>query len=162
MIGITASIADKISYNNPGGKGNRSAIITVTKGNPTGALNNYDPSVLVNGIYNVADGGYMMGNILDCWIMFDFGVSRIINEARVNCGTNTGLLGIWYWQASNDNSSWTNIGNPFQLSNLQDGWNVLTELSPNINSYRYYRMYGTDSNAQPNAYIEEMEFKISK
>lgn len=161
LTGITEGDIFHTSYESIYSTGNRSSLINVTQFDATGALLNYDATVLVNGNKD-ADGGYMNGDVTNCWIKFDFLIPKLINEAKLYLFTSNSTLGLWIWQGSNDDSTWHNIGDNFTLGIVQ--WEViqiLTTLSNNTNYFRYYRLLGISGSAGVGPYESEMEFKIN-
>jgi hypothetical protein len=149
-----------IDYGNASGTGDRSATITVSKSAGlvmTGAL-----SEMVNGVNSptlwfnsVAAAGQ--------WIHFDFGGLQIVNEARLYVDSFSTDCGVWQWQGSADDSSWTNLGASFTLisPNTILAWDCQTmDLGGNANAYRYYRLLGISGNYSSHPYLLEMTFKI--
>lgn len=145
------------SYENNGGKGNRTSSITATAASGTFASGT--PSVLVDGSYSNAatltNGGVVLGK----WIKFDFGASDapIITEA-IWRQSGTTALGVWQWQGSNDDTNWTNIGNSFTLGGATI--QTQTELSNNTSAYRYYRLNGVSGTMSNASSLQEIEFKL--
>lgn len=146
------------SYENTGGRGDRTAIITVTStysiaGTASQYVNGKNGTVFDN-LYLYTDatpsGKYMR---------FDFGTPKIVQEARWFQDITTSHSNI-KWQGSNDASSWTDIGTTFRLGGATQ--QLHTQLNGNTNAYRYYQFISTDntypiSNA---AYTYEIDFKI--
>jgi len=137
------------------GVGDRRSFVTVTSetGTVYGTISN-----LVNGGWTT-DIYFNGGSIIDKWFKFDFGVNNsfvIIESIFSQTGTQT--HGDWKWQGSNDNNGWTDIGASFTLG----GTSIQrqTQLSGNINSYRYYRLYGVSGNSNASPYLREFTFKI--
>lgn len=95
-------------------------------------------------------------------IKFDFGPGNkiLITEARWKQGgaASANTQGTWRWQGSNDDSSWTNIGNSFLLGG--GATQLHTELGGNTIGYRYYRLNGVSGSTGSNPpWSTEIEFE---
>lgn len=143
------------SYNNSGGTGDRTSLITVSANCLNGTV-----SQLVDGNTSSSNVYFPGGSVTGKYIAFDFGSgnTRVINEAKMY-QTSTATHGIWKWQGSNDGISWTDIGGPFTLGGLSIP--TLTSLMNNVTLYRYYRLYGVSGTSNSGPYIYEFEFKIN-
>jgi hypothetical protein len=93
------------------------------------------------------------------WIRFDFGSGKIINEFKFYQSSAV-AQGTWKVQGSNDNSAWTDIGPTFTLGGGTDPA-VITAISSNATSYRYYRIIKVSGSTNAGPYTREFEFKIS-
>lgn len=157
------------SYDNTGGKGDRAALIAVTKS---------DGLIITPGGYSPVHPALIDGHLTDdwttfcqfnsgsCvneWINFDFkaGARKIIDEIKFY--TNPSYTqGVWQLKGSNEESatpsagSFANIGTPFTLTN---GLN--TAMSSNNTGYRHYRIVGTSGGVTSNGLWWEFEFKIN-
>lgn len=143
------------AYTNPGGQGDRRALITVTTDIIAGA-----------GVVSNLVDGLKLGSGHNYWwndtntghqIKFDFGTPRNITEA---IWTQSPVVssGTWKWQGSNDNTLWTDIGGTFILgSGLAQ---IITVLSVNINYWRYYRMLQLSGIPSNSPWLDEIEFSI--
>lgn len=147
--------------------GNRSSSITATT-NITGASG--------TDIGNLVDGAYGL-NSSDSWwpdatsqsasglnIAYQFDASRIIKYARVETSGYTGDLGTWKWQASDDGSTWVDIGSSFTWSvtnTTSDNPITIHDLSSNNTAYAYYQMVGLSGTLQKAPYYIETYFDIS-
>ena len=148
------------SYSNPGGTGDRRSIITISQSSlnfPQSSTANL--TFLING--NLTDQGNWMSNGAadGQWIRFDFGSGKIINEFKFYQSSAV-AQGTWKVQGSNDNSAWTDIGPTFTLGGGTDPA-VITAISSNATSYRYYRIIKVSGSTNAGPYTREFEFKIS-
>jgi hypothetical protein len=148
------------SYSNPGGSGNRtSGIPTITQ---SGASNPMNAPV---NFFQLKDGNKATSNIWmpnGCadgeWLKFDFSTAKVINEIKFyQSGAQT--QGVWQWEGSNDNSTWTSIGSTFTLGGATTS--TITALSANTTAFRYYRMKKISGSTNQSPYALEFEFKIS-
>lgn len=142
----------KFSYSNSLGSGNRIGTITVTT---SGGTTFDSPSKLVNGnLTEFAFWGY--GAIT---FKFDLGSAKIIRQARWRQDTSTTHTGLFQWQGSNDDASYTSIGGTFNL-----GGAPITHhdaLLGNNTAYRYYRLIPTaGASISGTPYLREVEFYI--
>jgi hypothetical protein len=141
------------SYANPGGQGNRIAIIVIST---TATVTN-------GGLNDLIDG--TLGNVF-AWagaettrqFVFDFGVgaSKVIDEFTWSQHT-VAAQGTWCFEGSNDGSSYTTFPETFVL-----GSSATQQVVPITNStgYRYYRLRQTTGTTSGTAYIREITFKI--
>lgn len=146
------------SYANPGGTGDRLALITTTT---TATLGDGSIIRLVDGIKAVNN------NSGACWfnagqstrrITFYFnGLFKIIDEV-IWTQQNGSTHGDWKFQGGNDNSSWTDIGSSFTLGGA--GVNTLTSMAGNIGSWKYYSMLQVSGSTSSSPWLQEAEFKI--
>jgi len=143
------------SYANLGGTGNRQPMISAAISGAAGGGSVFN---LLNGSY---DNGYFLANGggTPQTIMFDF---RAIGPQRITEAkwyqTNSDTHGVWKWQGSNDNSSWTDVGTTFTLGGTSP--QTQTTLSGNTNTYFYYRLFMVSGTTSWNPYITELEFKL--
>jgi hypothetical protein len=141
------------SYTNSGGSGNRSGVITYTQS--SGNVY-FIASQLIDG--TTASGVSYMNNTPDGgWFQFDFGTSRLFDEARCY-QSNSSTHGTWKTQASPDASSWTDIGSSFTLggSTLQ----TISSLNGNATSYRYLRFLKVSGTTSFSPTVYEWEFRL--
>lgn len=141
------------SYSNPGGSGDRTATIPVTA----------SPGLVVNTLTRFvgvgASGTYFANARTSGWLQFDFGTAKIINELKYYQSHNFSQ-GTWQFEGSNDDSTWTAVGNTFEITGT--AFVSGTAFSSNTNSYRYYRLRKTGAGATSNApWAYQFEFKIS-
>jgi hypothetical protein len=141
------------SYSNPGGSGNRTATIPVSKSagaDIRGALSRF-VGVGASGTYfaNVPNGE---------WLKFDFGTAKVITELKYYQEYDF-TQGTWQLEGSNDNSTWTAIGNPFEIigTTFVSG----SAFSSNTNYYRYYRIKKTAGTVNSRPWAYQFDFKIS-
>jgi hypothetical protein len=165
------------SYDNPGGKGDRTSTITVTS-DAYLYNENSDLQSLVNGVYDNLviyfeddnpNPPPMGTDITGEYFKFDFGSPVVIDEAKfiqADSYAPNSEHGTWKWQGSNDNSNWTDIGDSFILGGVESGEydrvaiQTITTLNGNSVVYRYYRILGISGIANYWPYLEEFEFKI--
>lgn len=158
------------SYANKGGTGNRTSsgpnglVVSVTD---TGVCPNMEggggssDSHWVDGTFSNGQGFFTGGAVTSASaVTFDFGSgkSAIVNEVTYY-QQSAASQGTWKWQGSNDASSWTDIGASFTLGT--SATQVITTLSANTTSYRYYRLLGVSGTSNGGPWVYEMEFKIS-
>lgn len=141
------------SYANPGGTGDRSALITIAQASSNVFIN---PSLLIDGNTSGA-GSYLNGTPDGEWIRFDFATAKIIDEAKFY-QSNSASHGTWKFQGSPDASSWTDVGTSFTLGGTTT--QTITELSGNTADYRYYRMIKVSGTTNGGPWTYEMEFQI--
>lgn len=142
------------SYANAGGTGSRSGIITVAQASLNVFVN---PGILIDG--NTAGAGsYFNGTPDGEWIRFDFGSSKVIDEAKFY-QSNSATHGTWKMQGSPDATSWTDVGTSFTFggSTLQ----TITELNGNTTAYRYYRFLKVSGTTNGGPWTYELEFRIA-
>ena len=165
------------SYANTGGYGDRSALITVT--NSGGGVFAGDPtSSLVNAVY-AGEDVYLPTNATPAgiWLKFDFGTPVYITEARCYQGlVGVHNLGMWQWEGSNNDVTWSPIGSTFAFDSSGgltsnpgggglpgSGYDYLpmTSLSVNTFTWRYYRIKNVSGSwVSRSDNLREFEFKI--
>jgi hypothetical protein len=155
-INVTVtSAAVTTSYANPGGQGNRLALIGIT----TTATMATDPiNTILNG--SMAATTWFNGGQSGREIKFDFwdlGGPKVLTEAKWY-QTNGTSQGTWKWQGSNDNSSYTDIGGTFTLGS--PATTVITTLSANTTPYRYYKLLQVSGSTSSSPDLAEIEFKL--
>lgn len=138
--------------------GNRTARITVSTSfaQTGGSLAGYVDGSSANNSYVTTDNT----NCVNGWFQFDFGVgARIkVTAARIlQQGTGTAATGTWKWQASDNGSTWTDVGGTWDLNQNVTSQTVTT-MSGNTGGYRYYRMLGT-AGVIRFYFINEFEFE---
>jgi len=145
------------AYTNAGGQGDRTSTITVTTTATTGGgaiVNMVDGSTVVSaGSVHFPSGSAVTGKE----IKFQFASAVVIDEA-VWKRNNTGNLGTWKWQGSDDGSAWTDIGSSFTVGGSTS--QTQTQLNGNTTAYIYYRLFGTSGSVSANQWDQEVEFKI--
>lgn len=143
------------SYTRTLGVGDRTGTITVTVSD--NLLGGGTASHLVDG----ANGDEYFGNhwdVTDKWVKFDFATAQRVTEALWTQTSGT-PHGTWKWQASSDDSNWTDIGSSFTLADAT--YDKLTELSGNASAYRYYRILGLSGYTDYGPSIHDVSFKIT-
>lgn len=141
------------SYANPGGTGNRSGLITILQASTNVFVS---PSILIDGSTSGA-GSYLNGTPDGEWIRFDFGTSKVIDEAKFY-QSSSATHGAWKWQGSADASSWSDVSTSFTLGGSTT--QTITELSGNTTGYRYYRMIKESGSTNSGPWTYEFEFQI--
>lgn len=108
------------------------------------------------GTYPSPDAQAVAGKVM---YQFDFGSGAKIKitEARAYLQASGDGSSVWKWQASDDGSSWADIGGNFTFDQTQTLL-AMTTLSANTKGYRYYRLLGVSGNIRW-FYINEFEFK---
>jgi hypothetical protein len=137
--------------------GDRTGSITVTT---TGTLNGGSADRLVNGAITNNSAGSVWFNAQSAAgliIKFDMGSSVAINEATFYANAAHDQ-GVWKWQGSSDDSTYTDLGSSFNLGNNQ-ATQVQTELNSNTTAYRYYRLLGVSGTMSSSPYLREMNFQ---
>jgi hypothetical protein len=151
-----------VDWSRSGGVGDRTAIITVTKSSDlsfTGTL-----SELVKGNFVQAEF-FASAVCAGKWLKFDLGSgnAKVITECRFySLGTISSNHGVWKFQGSNDDSSWTDIGSSFTWT-IISGVNqvfTFTQLNGNTVEYRYYRLLGVSGSTSSNPWLYEFNFAI--
>lgn len=154
--GIAPPAPPATSYDNEGGKGDRSLIITLST-DVVFAGSGF--SVLINGVTSETNTYFSGGqSAAGKYMRFDFGVgaSKIINEIKwyQSDGTSHGT-----WKIQGNNSDWNDIGNSFTLGGAAA--QIITEVSGNVTGYRYYQFLGVDGSMSSTPWLYEVEFKIA-
>lgn len=152
------------SYANTGGTGSRTGIITAST---TASLGGSSGPVarLVDGNKATGSGNAIWvapGQLVTMSFTFDFGsgASKVIDEAKWYQDISAAQNGVWKWQGSNDNSSYTDLSATFVLNGVSTG-SVIGNLSGNTTGWRYYRLLQTTlQSGNDSAWLEEIEFKI--
>lgn len=141
------------SYNNTGGKGDRSGVITVTSSGISFGAGT--PANLVNGTYANDFWWNNTTNNGTGWIKFDFGsgVTKIINQIRWYQDIRAGS-GVWAFEGSNDDSTWTTLHAGFTID-------IRMVDIVNTTAYRYYRLVPISGSRSSAAWLREIEFKIN-
>lgn len=145
------------SYENEGGMGDRTSIITVTSTTEVWYVGYATTTSLVNGVFNDQNLVFNNASAVGKWIKFAFATARIITEAKWFQDTNNPEA-TWKWQGSSNDSDWVDIGSPFTLGGSTE--QTQTELSSNATAYRYYRLLCTAGLTDWNPFVREIEFQI--
>lgn len=154
--------ATSTSYANTLGTGARTGTITATFDGTLGA--GTAPKFVDGSSANDLWWNSQTGKVLS----FDLGSAKIINELRW-VQSNGATHGIQWMEASNDNSTWTQISGFFQTSGgaagMGGGTTTTWQFSMNTGSWRYYRLHGpTAANGgttSSSPFLYEAEFKIN-
>jgi hypothetical protein len=151
-------VATAGNYNNPLGKGDRTATITVTTNLSVGGSGTVES--LVNGTESSDNVFYFNAQSVtsSLYIKFNLGAQYLITEA-LHFQSTTDTHGVWQWQGSNDDSSYTNIGGTFTMGGAIS--QAQTSLNGNTTQYQYYRLQGVSGTTSSSPWIYEYEFKIN-
>jgi hypothetical protein len=144
-------------FTNEGGRGNRTALITVTS----------DLSVSQGTLSNLVDGAFG-ANSSDSieigagqsgkYIQFDFGATKKKSITGFNWQkSNTGDHGTWKMQASNDASSWSDI-----IDAVSTATTIVKGRTngTNLGYYRYFRLLQVTGTTSSSPWNVEIEFCI--
>ena len=143
------------SYANLGGSGDRRGVVGVF----------LSPQTLIGGAAHpeLLDGDFdnelyfASATVSSAYWLFDFGSPVVIDEAKFYQDI-ADSNGVWKWQGSNDNSSFTDIGSSFTLGT--SATHTITELNGNTTAYRYYRLQGVSGSLSGASWVRQWEFKI--
>lgn len=151
----TAPFPDGLStsYSNPGGSGDRTATIPVSKSAAADIR-----GVLTRFVGVGASGTYFANVPNGEWLKFDFGTAKIINELKYYQEYNY-TQGTWQFEGSNDDSTWTAVGTPFEI--IGTAFVSGSSISSNTDRYRYYRIKKTAGTVNSRPWAYQFEFKIS-
>ena len=144
--------------------GDRRSTITVTDqlpGQAAGFFNDADgdPEHLVDGTItaNTTYGVSLHGNATSGqYCRFQFTTAKVVTECKWYQGSSMSH-GVWKWQASNDGTTFTDIGSSFTLGGSTA--QIQTQLSGNVTSYTYYQLLGISGTVSGAHYVSEVEFK---
>jgi hypothetical protein len=141
------------SYLNPLGSGDRTATIPVSKSagaDIRGPLSRFVGVGASNTYFeNVPNGE---------WLKFDFGTAKVINELKYYQQLAVSQ-GTWQLEGSNNDSTWTAIGSPFEITGTT--FVSGSAFNSNTTSYRYYRIKKTAGTVNRSPWAYQFEFKIS-
>ena len=153
LVGVLYGGVPVPAYGNDGGTGDRTGTITVTFSGTTST----DVTDLVDGTQD-NEFWWLGQSASGKYLRFDFGVGeeKVITEATWYQSSSP-THGDWKWQGSANASAWTDIGSSFTLGGVEQ---VQTELSGNVDGYRYYQLLGVSGTTNFNPYLREIEFKI--
>lgn len=144
------------SYDNPGGKGDRTSLIDVRSNASFGLGFQYPASQsgywFIDGLY-AANRGYWSSA---SWLIFDFNEPRVIDEAVWRQST-TASHGVWKWQGSNG-SGYEDIGAPFTLGGATA--QTMTTLHGNTNAYSRYRLEWVSGSVSNDPWLMGVDFRI--
>lgn len=155
LIGLS-SANGSTDYANSGGTGNRTSTITVTATNLTAGAGT--PSQTVDGSLSNAYWWTAVAGNGTAWLTFDFGSgnSKIIDQFRLFQDSSSSH-GVWRWEGSPDNATWTQCGLDFTLAGSTA---PLATIVPNATAYRYYRLRHMSGTRSSGPFIREFEFRI--
>ena len=148
------------SYDNVGGKGNRTAIITVTS---DATLGGGTLSNLVDGAFvsNLTDSVWWAAGQSGRTLTFDFGVGNaaIIQEAK-HYSSTAASHGQWKWRGSQNAVDWVDLSATFTFAAGFEGF-VQGNLAANNTAFRYYQLFQVSGTTASNPWQQEWEFKIA-
>lgn len=153
------------AYANPGGTGDRTAVIAVTAS--AGLLDaGSNPARLVNG--NTATNSYTHAVVFapvavaGHWLCFDYraGADKVITELKFY-QTGVQTHGVWQAQVSNAAGGWDNVGATFTLGGVAQ--QTIATLAGNLKSGQMLRLLGVSGNTNTGGtpFIYELEMKIA-
>ena len=151
-ISIASGEYETPSYDNAGGKGSRTSIITMA----TSVSFHDDMHSLIDGSYS-ANGYFNNQAATGLYLSFDFGHLAAITEATWYQDA-PGSHGTWKWQGSLNNIDWVDIGGTFNFGVVAT--QIQDSLYGNTIAYRYYRILGISGNLTNGPNICEYDFKI--
>ena len=152
------------SYTNSGGSGNKSSLVTATSNVSFGG------GVIAN-ILNGSFGGdasnavwFNTNNIINDYIIFDFGSGKLITEAITYFDRVNNNQGTWAWYITNNTGVLTGVTETgFTWGHPSVGTTfILTGLSLNNTEARYYVLSGLAGIGNGNPWFSEIDFKIGK
>lgn len=133
-------------------RGNRAGLITVSAVNITGYGGT--PANLVDGNINT-DYYFASGaNNGTQWLLFDFGASPQVIDSILWRQSNSSAHGVWQLEGSNDNSSWTLVGNSFTLNR-----GIISTNRTTNTAYRYYRLRAMSGSRSSSPWLNEILFR---
>jgi hypothetical protein len=141
------------SYLGAGGFGNRVGVIPVAVSSGFWAG---DPSAWVCAS-NQSIGYFGADDLTGATVTWDFGDAPMVIDEATYTASGPANQGIWQFSASNDGTTFTNIGGTFTLTTAPQ---VITTLNGNTTGYRYYRMTGLSGTGNTGPWVWGMLFKI--
>lgn len=146
-------MTDTIHYDNPGGKGDRTASVTMTT---SASLLSGGMTFLINGTFG-NDGWFNGSAAAGAWLQFQLSSARVITGLKLYQSWGA-THGTWKPQGSNDGSSWTDL----DIEQTLGGSSTTSEIAfySNTTAYIYYRILGISGNTSSSPWIQEIEFKI--
>lgn len=154
----TTTEAGTTSYGNTGGTGDRTASITATSNLTISGTFNH----IING-NKTENNMFFNGSSTGQGMKFDFGVgaTKVIDRFRWYQSNSTAHGSAWQWYGSNDNSSFTALGNQFVLQGQSDSEPVeFFEPNANATGYRYYELRLITGSTSSSPWIDEIEFHV--
>lgn len=156
-----AGACGSTSYDNPDGKGNRAAFITIT--NSAGLINQGTIGELIDSVIHTTSGNLKFNAVTDGKITFDFGSARII-DGFIWWQAGSTAHGTWRWYGSNDSdpASFIATGNSFTLEGpglLGGAGKEILEPAGNTTAYRYWQLRQLSGTAGA-ALLAEIWFRI--
>ena len=149
------------SYDNPLGRGDRTASITVSQDGYVVA-SNYEHHLpkTVDGAIAAYPGTAKGAPALGTNIIFDFGTARHISEATIWLYQTDGI-GVRCWKGSDDKVTWSApISANLNCKQADNSTPITFPMSEGyLGSYRYYGLVGV-SGTIGETYFQEIEFKI--
>jgi hypothetical protein len=143
-----------VAWGNPHTKG----IITVSLSSAFDGANN-NPPALIN---RTADNGSASQNVANSWFKFDLKARTLIPTYYSIRGRtfNASHLRNWKFQASNDDSAWTDLDTKVSNTTITaDGWGSFP-VTGITTAYRYFRILQTGLNSFGDNVLTMGEFEI--
>ena len=135
--------------------GDRTAKITVTLTNISAGIGQGD--ALVNANDGINEFWWVTAPAAGASILFTFDTPQAFTSVKFRQhSTPNQTHGVWFWEGSNDNVSFTRISQDFTL-----GGSAVSEcgdLSANTTAYTYYRLTGVSGNLSQNPYVDDFSF----
>lgn len=154
VITVAQLAVPPTSYADAYGSGNRTAIITSSLTNLalTGNL-----SDLLNGNNTTGPGAIMPGGAGDgsAYMKFQLSAARFINGIKFY-QSDTSSHGVWRWEWSDDNATWTQLGADFNLGGAATSEHLLAGVT---GSHIWWRMRHMSGVRATSPFLWEIEFK---
>ena len=153
--------AEDTAYGNPTWTWNRSTDIIFSYSLPWITVS-WDPATLIDGIvshqFRFTNSNYVVNW---AWMKFEFSEPRYISEAYWHMYDASYNAWTWKWQWSNDDSSWTDLGEEWELQwTWSANFYLVQTLTWNWDKYKYYRVLGTATKNGNYIWLKEVDFKI--
>lgn len=144
------------SYANPGGTGNRASLITVS-GTLAGG-----PGTLADVVDGSATDEFLpTAGQTTATIKFDFltGAQKYIDAVKL-FGNATASFGVYTWEGSNDDVSYTPLATGITITATVAG-NEMAFVPAVATRFRYFQFRQTSGSTTAGSYWREMDFKIN-
>ncbi len=150
------------SWTNPLSTGNRSASITVTATNISAGAGS--PTALVDGSQSNSYWWSTTAGDGSAYLTFDFGIPKIVDAFKWYQDV-TNSQGVWRFEGSTNNTSWTQIGSDFTLSGDVASGTLTNDggyfYFTNNTLYRYYRLRHISGTRSGTPWLREIDFRIN-
>ena len=134
-----------LSYDNPGGKGNRTAIITITS---NAALGGGTLADLVNGSF--ANSMWWSAGQKHADVRLRRGQSRPHHRGQALLEHGR-IAWVVEWRGSPNNSNWTDLSAAFNFAAGLEGF-VMGNLTGNVTAWRFYQLFQASGTTSSNPY----------